>query len=83
MKKLFLLILAVLMISGCSSKRVNNTFMITRDNTLYALYNQNGDKLTTYQYKTFEEVKDAGYIVTNDKDQVGFISLEGDEIIPF
>lgn len=83
MKKLFILILAVLMISGCSSKRVNNTFMITRDNTLYALYNQNGDKLTTYQYKTFEEVKDAGYIVTNDKDQVGFISLEGDEIIPF
>lgn len=83
MKKLALLVLAVMMLVGCSHEQKTSTFMITRDNTLYALYNQDGEKLTDYSYKTFEEVPQSGYIVTNDKDQKGFISLEGEEIIPF
>lgn len=83
MKKICILITAILLLSGCSSKQSDYTFMITRDNELYALYNQSGEKLTTYQYKTFKEVENAGYIVTNKDDQKGFISLEGDEVIPF
>lgn len=83
MKKLCILIMTVLLLSGCSSKQPENTFMITRDNELYALYNQSGEKLTTYQYKTFKEIDGVGYIVTNKDDQVGLISLEGDEIIAF
>lgn len=83
MKKLCILIMAIFILSGCSSKQPESTFMITKDNELYALYNQNGKKLTTYQYKTFEEVNNAGYIVTNKNDQKGFISLEGEEIIAF
>lgn len=83
MKKIGLLILAIVLLSGCSSKQIDKTFMITRNKELYALYNQDGDQLTSYQYKTFEEIEGIGYIVTNSDDQKGFISLEGKEIIPF
>ena len=83
MKKLSIFIFMILLLVGCSSSRQEETIMVTRDNILYALYNQSGKKLTTYQYKTFEEVEETGYIVTNKDDQKGFISLNGKEIIPF
>ena len=83
MKKLSIFIFMILLLVGCSSNRQEETIMVTRDNILYALYNQSGKKLTTYQYKTFEEVEETGYIVTNKDDQKGFISLNGKEIIPF
>lgn len=83
MKKLCILILTILLLTGCSSKKEANTLMVTRDNVLYALYNERGKKLTTYQYKTFEEIDGIGYIVTNKEDEKGFISLNGDEIIHF
>lgn len=83
MKKITILILTVLMLCGCSQRKLNTTFMITRDNILYALYNQDGEKLTDYLYKTFEEIEGVGYIVTNEKDQKGFISIEGKEMIAF
>ena len=83
MRKLGLLILVAMMLFGCSQGGINSTFMITRDNQLYALYNQDGDKLTNYLYKTFEEIQGVGYIVTNEKDQKGFINIDGDEVIPF
>lgn len=81
MKKLAIFMLAAILLCGCTHEKKTSTFMLTRDNTLYALYNQDGKKLTEYQYKTFEEVKDSGYLVTNEKDQKGFISLKGEEII--
>lgn len=82
MKKILILIMAMLMMVGCSTdSKKETTFMITRDHTLYALYNQDGERLTEYSYKTFEEVEGVGYIVTDDKDQKGFISLKGDYII--
>lgn len=81
MKKILILLIAMMMLSGCSQDKKASTFMITRDNTLYALYNQDGKRLTDYSYKTFEEIKDVGYIITDSKDQKGFISLKGDEVI--
>ena len=39
MKKLCILILTILLLTGCSSKKEANTLMVTRDNVLYALYN--------------------------------------------
>lgn len=83
MKKLLICILAVFMLTGCTREKKTSTFMITRDNTLYALYNHEGKQLTDYSYKTFQEIEGSGYIVTDAKDQKGFISLEGEEIIPF
>lgn len=83
MKKISLFILATIMLLGCSHGGITSTFMITRDNQLYALYNQDGKKLTEYQYKTFKEIDGVGYIVTNDKDEKGFINLNGKQTIPF
>lgn len=83
MKKLCLILLSVFMLVGCSQSKSYSTFMITKDQKTYALYNQNGKKLTDYLYTDYEEVKDTGFIVTNDKKQKGFISLKGEEIIPF
>ena len=81
MKKLLVLVLAMMLLVGCSQQKKDTTFMVTRDNTLYALYNQNGERLTEYSYKTFEEVSGIGYIVTDANDQKGVISDKGDEII--
>lgn len=83
MKKMILLLMLAFLIVGCSSHYDNNTFMITRNNETYALYNQDGEKLTDYLYKTYEEIEKCGYIVTNDKDQKGLISYEGKELVPF
>ncbi len=83
MKKIGLLILAMMLLAGCTQKKEESTFMLTRDKELYALYNQNGKKLTEYSYKTFEEVKDTGYIVTNNKDEKGFVDLDGELVIKF
>ena len=81
MKKLFVILLAICLLTGCSHNQKNSTFMITKDNHLYALYNQDGKQLTEYLYQTFEEVKSVGYIVTDANNQKGLISLEGKEII--
>ena len=81
MKKLFISLLAICLLSGCSHSQKTSTFMITKDNNLYALYNQDGKQLTEYLYKTFEEVKNVGYIVTDSQNQKGLISLDGKEII--
>lgn len=82
MKKIFVSLLAMCLLFGCSHSQKKSTFMITKDNNLYALYNQDGKQLTDYLYQTFEEVKNVGYIVTDAQNQKGLISLEGNEIIP-
>lgn len=82
MKKILIFIIGMLMLVGCSTvTKKETTFMITRDNTLYALYNQDGERLTEYSYKTFEEVEGVGYIITDANNQKGFISIKGEEII--
>lgn len=82
MKKILIFIIAMLMLVGCSTTtKKETTFMITRDNTLYALYNQDGERLTEYSYKTFEEIEGVGYIISDVNDQKGFISIKGEEII--
>lgn len=83
MKKLMLLCMMMLLLVGCSSQANETTFMITRDNESFALYDKDGEQLTEYKYKAYEEVEKNGYIVTNDKDQKGYISYFGEEIIPF
>ena len=52
MKKLFILLLSMCFLWGCSHSQKESTFMITKDNNLYALYNQDGKQLTDYLYKT-------------------------------
>ncbi|WP_050637720.1 membrane lipoprotein lipid attachment site-containing protein [Candidatus Stoquefichus sp. SB1] len=81
MKKIVIGLLALMLLSGCSQGKKESTFMLTRDDKVYALYNQDGDQLTEYMYKTFQEVNGVGYFVTDEKDQKGVISYKGDEII--
>ena len=81
MKKLLIFMMTILLLTGCSSTTKEFTYMITHDDILYALYNQDGERLTDYLYTSYKEVDGIGYIVTDDKEQVGLISLEGKEII--
>lgn len=81
MKKIGLFILAFLLLTGCSNKKEEVRYMLTRDDVFYALYNQDGKRLTEYSYKTFQEIEGVGFVVTTDKNEKGFISIDGDEII--
>lgn len=77
------LFVAAFAISGCSSSKSETvTFMAkNKAGNLYALYNTKGKKLTDYDYKSYQEVKNAGYIVKNNKDQYRFINYDGKETI--
>lgn len=81
MKKLLMAILALVMLTGCTTGK-NETTIMAPINELYCLYNQDGDRLTKELYKSYKEY-DFGYIVTDETDQVSLISLDGDEIIPY
>lgn len=81
MKKIIWLMAMILVLSGCSSKQVQSTFMLEKSNHLYTLYNQNGKKLSEEEFVSYQEVDNIGYIVSNSKKQYGFISSEGKEII--
>lgn len=74
--------MALMLLSGCSQNQKVHYFMLTNDQKLSALYNSEGEQITDYQYQSFEKVGNRGYIITNAKKQVGFIDLDGDEIIP-
>ncbi|MEG0366539.1 MAG: hypothetical protein RR585_06870, partial [Coprobacillus sp.] len=81
MKKIGLLALALLLLAGCSQKKDEVRYMLTRDSVLYALYNQDGERLTEYNYKTFQEIDGVGFLVTTKDNQRGLISLEGEDIV--
>ena len=82
MKKIFVGLITLLLLVGCSQNQKLNYFMLTNDKELSALYNSEGEQITEYQYQSFERVGNLGYIVTNSQKQVGLISLDGDEMIP-
>lgn len=82
MKKILICMLSLMMLNGCMHKEKHNyTFMLENEKKLNALYNQDAKKLTEYKYKTFKEVEGLGYIVTNQKNQKGFITLKGEEVV--
>lgn len=83
MKKILICFLTVILLCGCSSKKSVTTFMLTRDDKVYALYNTEGKKLTDYLYQSYQEVEGIGYIVRNQNNQVGLISSNGKELIAF
>lgn len=82
MKKLIVGFMALLLLTGCHQSQKINYFMLTNEQKLSALYNSKGKQITDYEYQSFQKVGSQGYIVTNAKKQVGYISLDGEEIIP-
>lgn len=79
MKKISILLLVMLLMSGCSSKQKESTFMLENDQ-LYRLYNQNGEELSDNTFQSYDEMNKVGYVVTS-QNKVGFISYRGKEII--
>lgn len=82
MKKLLWLLAMVTVLSGCQFANSENTFMLTKDQQLYALYDTKGNDKTDFIYRDYEKFDDMGYLVSNKDAQVGFISLQGKPIIP-
>ena len=75
MKKIFVGLITLLLLVGCSQNQKLNYFMLTNDKELSALYNSEGEQITEYQYQSLERVGNLEYIVTNSQKQVGLISL--------
>ncbi len=80
MKKLLVFIMAMAMLCGCSQNKIVTTFILTRDNETYALYNTEGKQITENDYTYYKEVN-AGYLVTDKDGQMGVIDDSGDNII--
>ena len=53
MKKIFVGLITLLLLVGCSQNQKLNYFMLTNDKELSALYNSEGEQITEYQYQSF------------------------------
>lgn len=82
MKRILIAIMMIMILTGCSSQMNETTYMLTHDE-LFALYNQDGKRLTNYLYTNYEEIEGVGYIVFDQNNQPGLISLKGEQVIPF
>ncbi len=80
MKKLLVIVMAMAMLCGCSQNKTVTTFMLTRDNETYALYNTEGKQITENDYSYYKEVN-AGYLVTDKDNQMSVIDESGNTII--
>ncbi|MCD7893955.1 MAG: hypothetical protein LUG60_09670 [Erysipelotrichaceae bacterium] len=82
MKKILVLVMMMAMLCGCSQNKIVTTFMLTRDNETYALYNTEGKQITENDYTYYKEVN-AGYLVTDKDEQMGVIDELGETIVEF
>ena len=55
---------------------------MVKSSEYYALFAHDGEQLSQYKYRTFEEIE-IGYIVTDASEQVGVIADTGRTIVPF
>lgn len=79
MKKIILVMLVMMIITGCSSNSDKLYFFQNADDS-YDLYTYEGKAETTEKYDGFKKVKNAGYIVEKNK-KYGYISTSGKELI--
>ena len=68
MKRILIAIMMIMILTGCSSQMNETTYMLTHDE-LFALYNQDGKRLTNYLYTNYEEIEGVGYIVFDQNNQ--------------
>ncbi|MCD7948944.1 MAG: WG repeat-containing protein [Erysipelotrichaceae bacterium] len=80
MKKILVFVMAMAMLCGCSQNKTVTTFMLTRDNETYALYNTEGKQITENDYTYYKEVN-VGYIIADTNEQLGVIDDSGNSII--
>lgn len=82
MKKILAMLVVASVLSGCQFTASENTFMLTKDQQVYALYDTKGDNKTDFIYKEYKKIDDVGYFVTDKDGKKGVISLQGKTIIP-
>lgn len=81
MKKILIALLAIVMITGCSTSKKTQTLFVEK-NKKYALCDSEGDLKTKFQYTSYQDVQDEGYLVSVGK-KTSYISQEGKEIIAY
>lgn len=81
MKKIFTALLAIVMITGCSTSKKTQTLFVEK-NKKYALCDSEGDLKTKFKYTSYQEIQEGGYLVSIGK-KTSYISQEGKELIDY
>ena len=81
MKKILIALLAIVMITGCSTNKKTQTLFVEK-NKKYALCDTEGDLKTKFKYTSYQEVQEDGYLVFAGK-KTSYISQDGKEIIAY
>lgn len=83
MKKIFCLLLSLLVLSGCANGNDISTFMIMKNTDMYSLYDTDGELQTELTFMSYEENFKRGYLVTNKENQQAYIDYDGDIIVDY
>lgn len=81
MKKILIALLAIVMITGCSTSKKTQTLFVEK-NKKYALCDTEGDLKTKFKYTSYQDVQDEGYLVSIDK-KTSYISKDGKDVIAY
>ena len=81
MKKILIALLAIVMITGCSTSKKTQTLFVEK-NKKYALCNTEGDLKTKFIYSSYKKVENEGYVVVHDK-KYEYISTDGKKLIKY
>lgn len=81
MKKILIALLAIVMITGCSTSKKTQTLFVEK-NKKYALCDSEGDLKTKFKYTSYQEVQEEGYLVFAGE-KTSYISQDGKEIIAY
>lgn len=80
MKKIAAGLLAIMLLTGCSSSESEQTLFVENSKEKYALVDLEGEAKTKFIYDKYEVVGDSGFIVVQD-DKYGYILNDGSEAI--
>ena len=81
MKKILIALLAIVMITWCSTSKKTQTLFVEK-NKKYALCDTEGDLKTKFKYTSYQDVQDEGYLVSIDK-KTSYISKDGKDVIAY
>ena len=81
MKKILIALLAIVMITGCSTSKKTQTLFVEK-NKKYALCDSEGDLKTKFKYTSYQDVQDEGYLVSVGK-KTSYISKDGKDVIAY
>lgn len=83
MKKLLILFVCLLTITGCTNKNQIKTFMMKNNEDKYLLYDNKGDLKSKLEFTHYLENNERGYVVYNEEEQCAYIDYYGDIVVDF